>query len=104
MVKWEEQLFGCCQGSGYCFLVLICPIFYPIFQGCTVHKATGDPWAKACCLPLFFCCIGGACNRGKIRDRYLIEGSFCEDCLTHCFCCFCAVCQEHVEVRNKERM
>ena len=104
MGNWEEGLFGCCGSTGYCFLVMIFPFCCPIFQGCTVNKAVKEPWSKACCCPLLCCCIGAAINRGKIRDRYLINGSFCEDCLIHCFCTLCAICQEHSEVRNREKL
>lgn len=104
MVKWEENLFACCDSKAYSCLVVLFPFCYPIFQGCTVHNATGEPWSKACFCPLLLCCIGAAINRGKIRDRYLINGSFCEDCLTHCLCSCCALCQEYSEVKRRETM
>lgn len=37
--------------------------------------------------------------RGKIREKYLIEGSFWSDCLIHFWCACCAIAQEarHVD-------
>ena len=104
MIKWEENLFGCFGNTPYCCLVTILPFCYPVFQGCIVQKVTRESWSNACCLPLFCCCIGSAINRRKIRDRYLIPGNFCGDCLIHCFCPCCAICQEHNEVKNREQM
>ncbi|OMJ92428.1 hypothetical protein SteCoe_4765 [Stentor coeruleus] len=104
MGKWEESLFSCCASGGFCLIVALFPICYPFLQGWVVSKAVHQSFISACICPLFCCCIGAAVNRGKIRDRYLIEGSFCEDCLIHCFCSPCALCQEYSEVRNKERL
>lgn len=41
----------------------------------------------------------GTIYRGKLRDRYQIPGSGCEDCLMHTFCRCCAIAQEarHVD-------
>jgi Cys-rich protein (TIGR01571 family) len=102
MVNWEENLFGCCAAGGFCCLVMVFPCCYPVFQGFIVNKATGESCFAPCCCSLMLCCVGGAMNRGKIRDRYLIQGSFCSDCLVHCLCTPCAICQEYSEVRNRE--
>lgn len=102
MANWNESLCGCFSSLGFCLLVTFMPCFYPVYQGYIVNKATKEPWWKACCCPLCCCCIGGAVNRGKIRDRYLINGHFCSDCLAH-YCCWpCAICQEYREVTSRE--
>ena len=41
--------------------------------------------------------------RGKIREQKGIPGSFCNDCLLHWFCAFCAVIQEAREVNAIDR-
>ena len=104
MGNWEENLCGCLGAKCFCCLVMIFPVLYPAYQGWIINKATGESCLTACLGPFFLCCIGASVNRGKIRDRYLIDGSFCEDCLIHAFCCACAICQEYREVRNKERL
>ncbi|CAG9323276.1 unnamed protein product [Blepharisma stoltei] len=102
MVQWEEPLFGCFRDCCTCIIVWFCPLAYCIYQGISVKKATGESCFGAYCCPIVLCCIGAAINRGKIRDRYLINGSFVGDCFYH-FCCGpCAVCQEYREVNVRE--
>lgn len=104
MGNWDESLCGCCSSKCFCILVMFLPIFMPCYQGWIINKATGENCFSATLCPLLLCCLGAGMNRGKIRDRYLIDGSFCEDCLLHCFCAPCALCQEYREVMSKERM
>mmetsp|Transcript_690 Transcript_690/g.1244 ORF Transcript_690/g.1244 Transcript_690/m.1244 type:complete len:110 (-) Transcript_690:4791-5120(-) len=102
MGGWEQPLLGCLSDIGSCLVVLFCPGGYCYCQATSVSKATGE----GCCIPYFcpivLCCIGAAINRSKIRDRYLIDGGFCTDCITHLFCGPCAVCQEYREANHRE--
>lgn len=104
MATWDAKLCSCSAKEGFCILVALLPMCHPIFQGYAVSKSTHESWFTACLCPLLFCCIGAAVNRRKIRNKYLIEGNLCEDCMFHCFCSPCAVCQEYTEVKIKERL
>jgi len=48
-----------------------------------------------------FCCIGGAINRGRIREAYDIQGSFLGDLCVHWCCPQCAVIQEYKEFKTR---
>ncbi|CAG9329920.1 unnamed protein product [Blepharisma stoltei] len=102
MVQWEEPLFGCFRDCCSCIIISLCPMAYCVYQGISVKKATGESCLCACCYSAVLCCIGAAINRGKIRDRYLINGSCFSDCLLHCLCGPCAACQEYREVNVRE--
>lgn len=36
-----------------------------------------------------------------MRQQYLLKKSPCGDCLVHCFCEACALCQEYRELKNQ---
>ncbi|KAK7457208.1 hypothetical protein VKT23_010508 [Stygiomarasmius scandens] len=64
----------------------------------------GDTWLH-CCLTTWF--GAGWClqipGRSKVRSRYSIDGGFCTDCCTICWCTPCALTQEHLEIQLEER-
>ncbi|PIN00294.1 hypothetical protein CDL12_27203 [Handroanthus impetiginosus] len=45
-------------------------------------------------------CIYSFPYRSKLRQQYLLRESPCGDCLVHCFCEGCALCQEYRELKN----
>lgn len=47
--------------------------------------------------PSIYTCL----NRSKLRRRFKLKGNNFTDCLTHAFCCFCALCQEYRELYNQ---
>ena len=83
-------LWGCCVPGG-----ILC------MQGLAVDRATGQGCAIPYLLVCLCACIGGAINRGKIRDNYGIAGSFINDCLIWWCCAPCAACQEYREVQRR---
>lgn len=91
MVDMTVCLWGCCVPGGTCCM-----------QALAVDKALGTgalvPYLLVFCLH----CIGGAINRGHIRDRFAIEGSFCNDCVIWWYCSPCAACQEYRETNKRE--
>ena len=98
MSNFNEDLFGCLSDIKVC----LAGCFYPCcVQAVAVDKATGTgvvmPLLLVCCLS----CIGAGINRGKIRERYGIEGSFIFDCFLWWFCGECAACQEYREVQKR---
>lgn len=46
--------------------------------------------------PCFYSCF----YRSKIRQQYVLHESPCGDCLVHCFCEQCALCQEYRELKQ----
>ncbi|CAG9335840.1 unnamed protein product [Blepharisma stoltei] len=103
MADFDEPLCGCLQDMFSCLIVFCVPCGGICIQAYSVDKATSSgmvcPFLWSCCLG----CIGSAVNRGQIRQKYHIEGSFIMDCLISCFCGCCAATQEYREVMNRER-
>ena len=70
-------------------------------QASAVNKAmkTGlvSPYLWVCCLA----CFGGAINRGKVREGYMIKGEFINDFIVWCLCGACAGCQEYRETTKR---
>ena len=54
-----------------------------------------------CCHRCLSCCC---CHRRKLRKKQRIGGSSAGDCVIHCFCHECGLCQEygHVEFGANE--
>ncbi|GFP83544.1 protein plant cadmium resistance 12 [Phtheirospermum japonicum] len=36
-----------------------------------------------------------------MRQQYFLQESPCGDCVVHCFCDSCALCQEYRELKNR---
>jgi Cys-rich protein (TIGR01571 family) len=70
-------------------------------QAKAVDIATQEGMVVPYILPCLLGCIGGAINRGKIREVYKIDGNFVTDCLLHFLCPLCAVTQEYREVNHR---
>jgi len=45
-------------------------------------------------------CVGGLV-RGKVREKYGIDGSLVSDICMHCCCPLCAVVQDAAEIKTK---
>ncbi|KAA8532536.1 hypothetical protein F0562_032648 [Nyssa sinensis] len=46
-------------------------------------------------------CYYSCFYRSKMRNQYMLPGSRCGDCLVHCCCESCALCQEYRELKNR---
>jgi Cys-rich protein (TIGR01571 family) len=94
---WNYVLFGCCTSPCQAWCICLCPWLIPYCSAIAVTAATGD----SPCIPYYCvcycCCIGACLNRGKIRAGYNISGNAICDCLVHCFCMPCGICQEASE-------
>ena len=103
MANFNEDLFGCFSELPICLFGCCVPAGACCLQATAVDKCYGQgkfvPFLFVCSLG----CIGGAINRGKIRLRYSLEGSFCGDLLTWWICGTCAGIQEYKEARNRSR-
>ncbi|XVE85451.1 hypothetical protein DITRI_Ditri17bG0092100 [Diplodiscus trichospermus] len=47
----------------------------------------------ACCYSCFY--------RSKMRQQYMLKKQPCGDCLVHCFCEYCSLCQEYRELKTR---
>lgn len=102
MTKFEEELCGCFSDFPVCLFGWCVPGGFMCLQAAAVDKATGTGAVVPYLLVCFLVCIGGAINRGKIRDHFGIEGGFVGDCFTWWCCGACAGCQEYREVKRRK--
>lgn len=102
MVDFDEGLCGCLSDITSCLIACLVPGGVCGIQAKAVNKATGEGMLVPFIFPCFTGCIGAAFNRGKIRDKYHLEGNYITDCLLEMLCPLCAVTQEYREVNRRE--
>jgi Cys-rich protein (TIGR01571 family) len=101
---WLNDLFDCFSPQETCLFACLIP--------CVVFGKTAareeDPTLKDY-NAINGKCVGFSCcphmflrrERSKLREKYGIEGSWFEDCLTTCFCGVCSIVQ--LEKESKQR-
>ncbi|XWS34461.1 hypothetical protein CRYUN_Cryun21dG0040500 [Craigia yunnanensis] len=106
--RWSTGLCDCFSDCSLCCKTCICPCITfgqnpeVIDQGSSscalnavlyvvVHHLAG------CGLSFIYACY----YRQKFRHLYGLEASPCHDICVHRFCHYCALCQEHRELRNQ---
>ncbi|KAI7994437.1 Protein PLANT CADMIUM RESISTANCE 2 [Camellia lanceoleosa] len=103
---WSTDLFDCFDDIPNCCATCLCPcVTFGLIaeiadEGSTPCEASGFMYALIAVL------IGSpwiySCNyRSKIRQQYMLQETPCDDCLVHCFCEPCALCQEYRELKNR---
>ncbi|KAI4313746.1 hypothetical protein L6164_026701 [Bauhinia variegata] len=106
LVPWSTHLCDCFSDMSICCLTFWCPC---VTFGLIAEKA--DNGSKPCLLSAI-CYVSvafliGCPNfysfpyRTKLRRQYSLQASPCEDCMVHCFCEPCALCQEYLEIQNQ---
>ncbi|XP_020627600.1 cell number regulator 7-like [Orbicella faveolata] len=99
MTDWSSGLCACFENVGICIKTYFCP--------CIVAGKIGEALGENCCYHGFCSLMGpigiycGAQNRGKLRDKFQIPGTFVNDCLMHWCCPFCAYAQEARELQSR---
>jgi hypothetical protein len=67
---------------------------------CAACGASGALYTLICCV--IGCGWAYSCfYRSKMRQQYGLKGNDCTDCLIHCCCETCALCQEYRELENR---
>ncbi|KAK9049255.1 hypothetical protein SSX86_031778 [Deinandra increscens subsp. villosa] len=120
--QWSTGLCDCGKDYSSCCLTCWCPcitfgriaeitdkgttckclswlifVFFKSKTTCGVHGAlysvlylfTGCQWIYSCMY------------RSKLRQQYMLPEEPCNDCLVHCCCEWCAVCQEYRELKYR---
>lgn len=98
-----ESLCGCAENAGVCLFVCCVPGGGCCVQAKAVDIVKKDGMIVPYLLICFLACFGAAINRGTIRHKLNIKGSYLNDCLIHWCCGLCAVCQEYREVKGKHK-
>uniref|UniRef100_A0A1D1Y102 Protein PLANT CADMIUM RESISTANCE 2 n=1 Tax=Anthurium amnicola TaxID=1678845 RepID=A0A1D1Y102_9ARAE len=104
--RWSTGLCGCCDDVGNCCMTFFCPcvtfgrIAEIVDRGSTSCGASGALYTLIACVT--GCgCLYSCFYRSKMRRQYSLPDSPCNDCLVHCCCEACALCQEYRELKNR---
>ena len=69
---------------------------------CKTAQRMGESKCLYCLLYCFMPCLPFMMLRGRMRERYGIEGSSCDDCMLSCCCADCVNCQMANELDAQE--
>ncbi|AET05385.1 putative PLAC8 motif-containing protein [Medicago truncatula] len=106
LVEWSTGLCDCCSDPGKSCITLCCPcitfgqVAEIIDKGSTSCGASGALYTLICCV-IGCGCLYSCFYRSKMRQQYGLKGNDCTDCLIHCCCEACALCQEYRELENR---
>ncbi|EOA29686.1 hypothetical protein CARUB_v10016079mg [Capsella rubella] len=104
--QWTSGLCQCAEDGETVCLTCFCPcVTFGRIADIADEGRSGCPrcgilYGLLCFfvgLPCLFSCT----YRTKIRNRFGLPESPASDCLTHCCCECCALCQEYRELKNR---
>ncbi|KAJ4710037.1 protein PLANT CADMIUM RESISTANCE 2-like [Melia azedarach] len=104
--SWSSGLCDCFSDRRNCCVTCCCPcmtfgqIAEVVDKGSSSCGVSGALCALLCCVTCCPCCFS-CFYRSKMRKQYALKKKPCCDCLVHCCCLHCALCQEHRELRNR---
>ncbi|KAH1097969.1 hypothetical protein J1N35_014890 [Gossypium stocksii] len=105
-VPWSSGLCDCFSDWRNCCITCWCPCvtFGQIAE--IVDKGSSSCGVNGALYTLIACVTGCACcyscfYRAKMRQQYMLKKHPCGDCLVHCFCEYCALCQEYRELKSR---
>ncbi|KAG8634769.1 hypothetical protein MANES_17G081500v8 [Manihot esculenta] len=103
---WSAGLCDCCFDVKNCCITFWCPCitFGQIAE--IIDKGTPNCATSGAIYFLIACLTGCGCiyscvYRSKLREQYKLSGSCCHDCLVHCCCELCSLCQEYRELQSR---
>merc|ERR1711894_177529 len=101
MSSFKNQIWECYLNIPACLFTYCCP--------CYVYGKVAEAVGESCVVN--GCCLMTPCRicftpqiRGKVREKYGIEGDSKMDCIMHCCCPFCAIVQEANELQENNDM
>ncbi|KAK1326985.1 Protein PLANT CADMIUM RESISTANCE 2 [Acorus calamus] len=104
--EWSTGLCGCAEDVPNCCVTCWCPcitfgrIAEIADRGATSCGASGALYTLI--VLLTGCgCLYSCFYRSKMRGQYYLSESPCCDCLVHCCCEHCALCQEYRELKHR---
>jgi len=101
-IRWSQTLSRAALWTfgGAMAFYAICYILNVAFNPNLLPQILDSPWLVAISIVAGVALrVAGMVYRNRIRQKYLIPGGSCEDCLCHFFCTCCAIAQEarHVD-------
>ncbi|CAH2036205.1 unnamed protein product [Thlaspi arvense] len=104
--NWTSGLFDC-MNDGENAIITCCFPFVTFGQiaevtdeGATSCGTGGILYGLICCL-FGIPCVYSCTFRAKIRNKFGLPDAPAPDWTTHCFCEYCALCQEYRELKNR---
>ncbi|KDP42302.1 hypothetical protein JCGZ_01626 [Jatropha curcas] len=104
--KWSTGLCHCCDDPANCMITCFCPcitfgqIAEILNEGSTSCASRGAVYGLLLAFT-GFACLYSCFYRSKLRGQYDLEEAPCVDCLVHCCCETCALCQEYRELKSR---
>ncbi|XP_031120177.1 protein PLANT CADMIUM RESISTANCE 7-like [Ipomoea triloba] len=103
--QWTTGLCGCCEDSSNCCVTWCCPCI-TFGRNAEIIDNGVTSCAHGGIIYFLLACVGCACYytctyRTKLRAFFNLPEDPCNDCLVHCCCLPCALCQEHRELMNR---
>ncbi|KAJ0232522.1 hypothetical protein HA466_0290170 [Hirschfeldia incana] len=104
--KWTSELFDCMNDGENALITCFFPfitfgqIAEVIDEGASSCGTSGMLYGVICCL-LGIPCVYSCTFRAKLRSKYGLPDAPAPDWITHCFCEYCALCQEYRELKNR---
>ncbi|KAG6471004.1 cell number regulator 2-like [Zingiber officinale] len=105
--SWSTGLFDCTSDCTNCVVTLFCPcitfgrIAEILDRGSAPCGLSGALYALLQYLTWFHW-VYSCTYRTKMRAQYSLADAPCSDCLVHCCCEQCALCQEYRELNNRD--
>ncbi|CAA6658920.1 unnamed protein product [Spirodela intermedia] len=103
---WSSGLCDCFDDVGNCCITCLCPcvtfgqIAEIVDGGSSSCGGSGAMyWAILCVTG--WACLFSCFYRSKLRGQFFLEEAPCSDCLVHCCCESCALCQEYRELTHR---
>ncbi|XWS22861.1 hypothetical protein CRYUN_Cryun29cG0072400 [Craigia yunnanensis] len=105
-VPWSSGLCDCFSDRRNCCITCWCPcitfgrIAEIVDKGSSSCGVNGALYTLIACVTCCACCYS-CFYRSKMRQQYMLKKQPCGDCLVHCFCEYCALCQEYRELKTR---
>ncbi|XP_050230729.1 protein PLANT CADMIUM RESISTANCE 2-like [Mercurialis annua] len=103
---WSSGLCDCFSDQRNCCITFWCPcvtfgqVAEIVDKGSSACGVNGALYTIIACVTGCACCFS-CFYRAKMRQQYSLKESPCGDCLVHCFCEYCALCQEYRELKSR---
>ncbi|KAF8389970.1 hypothetical protein HHK36_024490 [Tetracentron sinense] len=105
-IPWSTGLCDCGTDVRNCCITCWCPcitfgqISEIVDKGSSSCRASGALYTLITCVTC--CpCVYSCFYRSKMRHQYSLKENPCGDCLVHCCCESCALCQEYRELKGR---
>ncbi|XP_038997336.1 cell number regulator 2-like [Hibiscus syriacus] len=106
--EWSTGLCDCFSDVSLCCLTTFCPCITFGRNSSIISKGSLS-FCESCLLyvlvhhvlGLFPSVLCGCFYRRKMREEFGLKQSPCNEFCVHCFCHYCALCQEYRELRNQ---